>query len=346
VKVDVPAEGNRRRNSPTLTEQTVNVYSIYCVFSFVFFEVFELMNFKHLRYFWSVAKAGGVMRAGEQLHTTPQTLSSQIKLLEEWLGHDLFRKRGRGLELTNEGRVALGYAEQIFALGDELEKSVRLSRGREKPLTFRVGVADSIAKSVAYHLLEPALGMERQVHMTCHEGKFPELIAQLSLHKLDLVLADEPVSKKIGVKAFNHPLGTSGMSFVCAPSLLADLQGDFPQCLNGAPMLIQGPMSSVRQQLDHWLNKHHLQPRLVGEFDDSALMNAFGREGRGVFTSPTVLDEETTSQFGVEVIGRSTELVEEFFAISVERRITHPCVVAITKSAKADLFARQVLRSA
>ena len=172
------------------------------------------MNFKHLRYFWTVAKAGGVMRAGEQLNTTPQTLSGQIKQLEEWLGHNLFRKRGRGLELTSEGRVALGYAEQIFALGDELEKSIRLARGQEKPLEFRVGVADSIAKSVAYHLLEPALGMPQRVHMTCHEGKFPELIAQLSLHRLDLVLADEPVSNKIGVKAFNHPLGTSSMSFL------------------------------------------------------------------------------------------------------------------------------------
>jgi len=297
------------------------------------------MNFKHLRYFWTTAKAGGIMRAGEQLNTTPQTLSGQIKQLEEWLGHDLFRKRGRGLELTAEGRVALGYAEQIFALGDELEKSIRLARGQSRPITFRVGVADSVAKSVAYHLLEPALGLAEQVHMTCHEGKFSELVAQLSLNRLDLVLADEPVSKKIGVKAFNHALGTSAMSFFCAPALRSQLQGPFPKCLHGAPMLIQGPMSSVRQQLDHWFNKHQLQPRLVGEFDDSALMNAFGREGRGVFTSPTVLEEETQAQFGVEVIGRSTELVEEFFAISVERRISHPCVAAITKAARSDLFA-------
>jgi len=297
------------------------------------------MNFKHLRYFWTVAKAGGVMRAGEQLHTTPQTLSGQIKQLEEWLGHDLFKKRGRGLELTSEGRVALGYAEQIFALGDELEKSIRLARGQARPLEFRVGVADSVAKSVAYRLLEPAMGLAEQVHMTCHEGKFPELVAQLSLHRLDLVLADEPVSKKIGVKAFNHGLGSSGMSFFCAPALRRQLDGAFPKCLHGAPMLIQGPQSSVRQQLDHWFNKHQLQPRLVGEFDDSALMNAFGREGRGVFTSPTVLEEETQAQFGVEVIGRSSELVEEFFAISVERRISHPCVAAITKAARSDLFA-------
>ncbi|MCZ8094919.1 MAG: transcriptional activator NhaR [Acidovorax sp.] len=296
------------------------------------------MNFKHLRYFWTAAKAGGVMRAGEQLHTTPQTLSGQINQLEEWLGHELFRKRGRGLELTNEGRIALGYAEQIFALSDELEKSIRLPRGHSKPLEFKVGVADSVAKSVAYHLLEPALGMKEQVHMTCHEGKFPELLAQLSIHRLDLLLADEPASKKIGVKAFNHALGSSSMSFFCAPALKNELLGPFPQCLHGAPMLIQGPQSSVRQQLDHWLNKHHLQPRIVGEFDDSALMNAFGREGRGIFTSPTVLEQETQTQFGVEAIGRSSELVEEFFAISVERRISHPCVVAITESARSDLF--------
>lgn len=175
------------------------------------------MNFKHLRYFWAAAKAGGVMRAGEQLHTTPQTLSGQINQLEEWLGHELFRKRGRELELTNEGRIALGYAEQIFALSDELEKSIRLPRGQAKPLEFKVGVADSVAKSVAYHLLEPALGMHEQVHMTCHEGKFPELLAQLSIHRLDLLLADEPASKKIGVRAFNHALGSSSMSFFCAP---------------------------------------------------------------------------------------------------------------------------------
>ena len=296
------------------------------------------MNFKHLRYFWTVAKAGGVMRAGEQLNTTPQTLSGQIKQLEEWLGHDLFRKRGRGLELTSEGRVALGYAEQIFALGDELEKSIRLARGQEKPLEFRVGVADSIAKSVAYHLLEPALGMPQRVHMTCHEGKFPELIAQLSLHRLDLVLADEPMSKRISVKAFNHALGRTTMSFFCAPQLKAQLTGAFPQCLNHFPLLIPGAQASVRQQLEGWLTRHQIHPRIIGEFDDGALMNAFGREGRGVFMAPSVMEQDTVAQFGVEVIGRTDELVDEFFAVSVERRITHPCVVAITDAARGQLF--------
>ena len=272
-----------------IAAETLRVYSFYREKQCGFFELWcFIMNFKHLKYFWTVAKAGGVVRAGEQLHTTPQTLSGQIKQLEQWLGHDLFRKRGRGLELTSEGRVALGYAEQIFALGDELEKSVRLSRDQAKTLEFRVGIADSVAKPVAYHLLEPALGLADRVHMICHEGKFPELLAQLTLHRLDLVIADEPVSRKVGVKAFNHALGTSAMSFFCAPSLARQLHGPFPQCLHRAPMLIQGPTSSVRQQLDHWFNKYQLQPLIVGEFDDSALMNAFGREGRGVFTSPKI----------------------------------------------------------
>jgi LysR family transcriptional activator of nhaA len=288
------------------------------------------MNFKHLYYFWVAAKAGGVMRAGEQLHTTPQTLSGQIKLLEQWLGRPLFRK--------SDGQVALGYADEIFALGAQLEGALRQPRGGQRMLEFRVGVADSVAKSVAYRLLEPALSVAEPVRLIGSEGKFPDLLAQLALHRLDLVIADEPLSRRVSVKAFNHPLGATVMSFFATPALAATLQGGFPQCLDGAPMLIQGAASSVRQQLEGWLARHQLRPRVVGEFDDGALMTAFGREGRGVFMSPTVLEAETIAQFGVEVIGRSNELVEEFFAVSVERRITHPCVVAITQVARRELF--------
>lgn len=296
------------------------------------------MNFKHLYYFWVAAKAGGVMRAGEQLHTTPQTLSGQIKLLEQWLGRPLFRKSGRQLELTSDGQVALGYADEIFALGAQLEGALRQPRGGQRMLEFRVGVADSVAKSVAYRLLEPALSVAEPVRLIGSEGKFPDLLAQLALHRLDLVIADEPLSRRVSVKAFNHPMGATVMSFFATPALAATLQGGFPQCLDGAPMLIQGAASSVRQQLEGWLARHQLRPRVVGEFDDGALMTAFGREGRGVFMSPTVLEAETIAQFGVEVIGRSNELVEEFFAVSVERRITHPCVVAITQVARRELF--------
>jgi len=296
------------------------------------------MNFKHLYYFWVAAKAGGIMRAGEQLHTTPQTLSGQIKLLEEWLGRKLFRKSGRQLELTAEGRLALGYADEIFTLGAELESALRQARGGKKVLEFRVGVADSVAKSVAYRLLEPALSVEEPVRLIGSEGKFPDLLAQLALHRLDLVIADEPLSKRVSVKAFNHPLGTTTMSFFATPALKSRLVGAFPECLNGTPMLIQGAASSVRQQLEGWLARNQIHPRVVGEFDDGALMTAFGREGRGVFMAPTVLEAETVAQFGVEVIGRSSELAEEFFAVSVERRITHPCVAAITSTARSQLF--------
>lgn len=296
------------------------------------------MNFKHLRYFWVVAKAGGVMRAGEQLHTTPQTLSGQIKLFEDWLGHKLFRKVGRGLELTEQGRIALDYAEEIFALGAALETEVRHKRGERRTLDFRVGVADAVAKSVVYQLLEPALEGPEPVRLICHEGKYDELLAQLALHRLDLLIADERVSSKVSVRAFNHLLGRSSMSFFCAQALRPHVQGAFPQCLDGAPMLVQSATASVRRQLDPWLMRHRLRPRIVGEFDDTALMNAFGREGRGVFMAPTVLEAQISLQYRVDVLGRSTELVEEFFAISVERRISHPSVAAITRAARSKLF--------
>ena len=279
------------------------------------------------------------MRAGKQLHTTPQTLSGQIKLLEDWLGRKLFRKSGRTLELTEDGRLALGYAEQIFTLGAELEASVRQAHEGRHVLEFRVGVADSVAKSVAYRLLEPALSVPEPVRLICSEGKFPDLLSLLALHRLDLVIADEPMPRRISVKAFNHPLGSTTMSFFCAPKLKPQLLGAFPGCLNGMPMLIQGASASVRQQLEGWLTRHQIRPRVVGEFDDGALMTAFGREARGVFMGPSVLEAETVAQFGVEVIGRTDELMEQFYAVSVERRITHPCVVAITDAARGQLLA-------
>jgi LysR family transcriptional activator of nhaA len=297
------------------------------------------MNFKHLHYFWVTAKAGGVMRASEQLHTTPQTLSGQIKLLEDRIGRKLFRKNGRQLELTEDGRVALGYAEEIFTLGSALETAMReRQEGTTRVLDFRVGVADSVPKSVAYRLLEPAQTMDQPVRLICHEGKFPDLLATLALHRLDMVISDEPLSRQVSVKAFNHALGSSPMSFVCAPSLRPRLKGAFPQCLNGAPMLVPNPANSVGKQLEAWFTRHQVHPRVVGEFDDTALMKAFGREGRGVFVSPTLLENETAAQYGGVVIGRTDEIVEEFFAITVERRISHPCVATITNAARGTLF--------
>ncbi len=296
------------------------------------------MNFKHLHYFWAAAKAGGIVRAGEQLHTSPQTLSGQIKLLEDRLGCALFRKAGRGLELTDEGRLALGYAEQIFALGTELESKIGKASGAEQGLDFRVGIADSVPKAIAYRLLEPALAAAAQVRLICHEGKFQDLLGQLAVHRLDLIIADEPMGRQVSVKAFNHLLGTTAMSFFAAPGLKRDLKGEFPLCLDGAPMLLPGATSAMRQRFDFWLAGHKIRPRVIGEFDDAALMKAFGGEGRGVFMTPTVLESETQAQYGVRVVGRTAELVEEFYAVSVERRITHPCIAAITNAAREQLF--------
>ncbi|MFM2056264.1 MAG: hypothetical protein RLY71_649 [Pseudomonadota bacterium] len=296
------------------------------------------VNFKHLHYFWATAKAGGIVRAGEQLHISPQTLSGQIKLLEDRLGCNLFRKSGRHLELTQAGHVALGYADQIFALGAELEAALSQVGSSRQVLDCRVGIADSVPKAIAYRLLEPALDVPQQVRLICHEGKFQDLLAKLAVQRLDLVIADEPMSKQLGVKAFNHALGTTAMSFFAAPALRHSLQGDFPRLLDGAPMLIQGAASAMRQRLDRWLARHQLHVRSIGEFDDAALLMAFGREGRGVFMSPTVLESETCAQHGVEVLGRTDDLVEEFYAVSIERRITHPCVAAITRAARGRLF--------
>jgi LysR family transcriptional activator of nhaA len=296
------------------------------------------VNFKHLHYFWATAKAGGIMRAGEQLHITPQTLSGQIKLLEERLGCRLFRKSGRRLELTAEGRMALGYADRIFALGAELESAIGEVRSGGQALEFRVGIADAVPKAIAYRLLEPALDIAQAVRLICHEGKFEDLLAQMAVQRLDLVVADEPMGRQLSVKAFNHPLGTTTMSFFCTVALRRSLKGKFPQSLNGAPMLIQGVASAMRQRFEFWLTKHEIHVRTIGEFDDAALLKAFGREGRGIFMSPTVLEKETCEQYGVKVLGRTEDLVEEFYAVSVERRITHPCVAAITQSARDRLF--------
>jgi LysR family transcriptional activator of nhaA len=298
------------------------------------------MNLKHLHSFWVAARAGGVVRAGERHHTTPQTLSAQIKLLEHRLGRKLFRKSGRHLELTDDGRVALRYADEIFGLSGELEAALRERRAEgPRALELRVGVADSVAKSVAYRLLEPALNLGEPVHLVCVEWKFADLLAELALHRLDLVIADQPISRRVSVKAFNHELGRSPMTFFGASALRKRLRGAFPQCLNNAPFLLQGAGSSVRRQFDAWLEREGLAPRIVGEFDDSALLLAFGREGRGVFMAAGVLEQEVRSTYGVEIIGRSDELIEEFFAITVERRIRHPAVAAITESARGELFA-------
>ena len=297
------------------------------------------MNFKHLHYFWRVAKAGGIARASEQMHLTPQTISGQIGLLEEDLGAPLFAKRGRNIELTDAGRLAFGYAQDIFALGSELEESFRNYAAGDRPVEFRVGVADAVPKTITYRLLEPATRLPTPVRIVCREWKLDSLLAELAAHRLDLVVAGSPIPPTVSVRAYNHRLGESGVSFFASPLLLRSLKGKFPACLAGAPMLVPGADAAVRARLDQWCAAKSLRPRVVGEFDDSALMKVFGQSGAGVFIGPSVLEAEIERQYGVKTLGRTPEIIEEFFAISVERRVTHPCIVAITEAARDRLFA-------
>ncbi len=296
------------------------------------------MNFKHLYYFWHVAKAGGVARASKQLHLTPQTISGQIGLLEEDLGAPLFAKRGRNLELTEAGRLAFGYVQDIFSLGSELQEVLRNYPEGGRPVEFRVGVADAVPKTVAYRLIEPVTRLPTPVRIVCREWKLDSLIAELAAHRLDLVIADAPLPPSVSVRAFNHRLGESGVSFFAAPGLARSCKGKFPACLDGMPMLIPGADAAVRARLERWCDTIGLRPRVVGEFDDTALMKAFGQRGAGVFIGPTVLESEIKSQYGVRTLGRTKEIVDEYYAISVERRVTHPCVVAISTAARDRLF--------
>ena len=296
------------------------------------------MNLRHLFYFWKVASAGSVTRASEDLHLTPQTVSGQVQLLERHLGKELFVRRGRRLELTEDGKFVLGYANEIFALQAELEGMVRLQR-TGRPSAFRIGVADAIPKSLAYRLLEPALQLPNPHRVVCTEWRLDSLLSELAGHRLDLVIADLPLPDTAEVRAFSHRLGESPVSFMAEPSLAKRCRlQPFPECLNGAPLLLPGSDSAMRAKLVRWFGKLKLRPQIVGEFDGSSLMAAFGETGFGIFAAPSVLADELHERHGVVQIAETREIMAEYFAISVERRLTHPCVQAITQAARHRIF--------
>jgi LysR family transcriptional activator of nhaA len=299
-----------------------------------------MINYKHLQYFWRVAKAGGVGRASEQVHVTPQTISEQIHELEDSLGVRLFDRKGRKLSLTEAGQQAFEYAERIFTLGIEAEAVLRGS-GSGQTLHFRVGVADVVAKPIAYRLLEPAIHVGQPVHLTAREWKLEGLLAELAIHRLDMVIADSPTPPGISVRAFNHRLGETGLSFFAAAGRFdPDQPVAFPNCLDREPFLMPGEDTALHGRLVRWFERHGVTPELVAEFDDSALMTAFGRSGHGVFAAPSVLAEEIVSQYGVMLLGSTDEVRQEFYAISIQRRNTHPCVRAIFEHAAESLPTR------
>ena len=297
------------------------------------------LNYKHLRYFWMVAKSGGIARASERLHLTPQSISGQLRELEESLGAELFRRAGRGLELTDMGRRILAYAEEIFTLGDELMDVVKNESARTS-LPFRVGIADSVPKAVTYWLVEPALRLEEPVRLICREGRLASLLADLAVHRLDMVIADRPMPANINVRGYSHPLGESTLTVFGAAALLKTLKGGFPALLDGAPFLMQGEDVAIRPRLAQWFEAKKLHPQVIGEFDDSALLEAFGQAGAGLFVAPTAIADYVREQYRVEVVGEIDGVVEELYAITTERRLSHPAIVAISQAAQYEVFGR------
>ena len=295
------------------------------------------LNYKHLHYFWVVAKTGGIARASERLHLTPQTISGQVSLFEDTLGYKLFTRIGRRLELTDLGRMVLSYADEIFNRGEELEGVLRDPAGG-RPTHFRVGIADAIQKSVAYRLLEPALHLPEPPRIVCREGKLVSLLSELAVHRLDIVIADSPMHPPVSIKGFSHLLGECGLTFFATAKLARKYKGPFPNCLDGSPLLVPGEDAALRPRLVQWFEKLGIRPQIIGEFDDSALLKAFGQVGIGIFAAPSAIAKEIGRQYGVVAIGHTEAVTEQFYAISVERRLTHPAVVAISTAARQELF--------
>ena len=296
------------------------------------------LNFKHLRYFWAVARSGSIARASEQLHVTPQSISVQLRDLEQVIGAELLRRAGRGLELTETGRRILSYAEEIFSLGDELLEVAR-DHSMRKLLPFMVGIADSVPKSVAYRVVEPAMRIKEPVRLICREGRLTTLLADLAVHRLDIVIADRPMPAEINVRGYSHLLGESDVTIFGAPDLMKTLHGKFPASLTDAPFLMPGEGVAVRARLTQWFEDQDLHPRIVGEFDDIALLKAFGQGGAGLFAAPTAIADYVCAQYGVRTAGKIESVVEQLYAITTERRLKHPATVAMSQAAQQDLFA-------
>ena len=295
------------------------------------------LNYHHLLYFWTVAREGSIAGACKRLRLAQPTISAQIRALENSLGEKLFLRSGRNLVLTEIGGVVYGYAEQIFALGRELADTLE-GRPTGRPIRLAVGITDAMPKLIAYRLLEPALRMQQPVHLICREGKPQQLLTELMSHGLDLVLADAPAGPDLRIRAFNHLLGECDVAIYGTASLVHRLRKGFPKSLDGAPMLLPTAGTALRRSLDLWFDAHSIRPNVVSEMEDSALVKVFGATGAGLFPAPSVIEREIRRQYGVRPLGRLEGVRERAYAISIERRLKNPAVVAISESARAELF--------
>lgn len=298
----------------------------------------EWLNYHHLLYFWVVARQGSVTRAAAELRLGQPTISAQLRTLEESLGEKLFHRVGRHLVLTDVGRDVFRYADEIFSIGRELLESVKGSP-TARPMRFMVGIADVMPKLIAHRLLEPALALAEPIRLICREDKTDRLLAELALHTFDLVLTDVPVGPSIKIRAFSHLLGECGVTFFGAAKLARKYRRGFPRSLDGAPVLLPTDNTALRRSLDQWFDGLGIRPLVRAECDDTALLKVFGQAGHGMFAAPSAIEAEIRRQYVVESIGRAEDLREQFYAISLERRLKHPAVIAITEAARSKVFA-------
>jgi LysR family transcriptional activator of nhaA len=296
----------------------------------------EWLNYHHLRYFWTVAKEGSLARAAAKLHVSQPSISEQIRELESAFGEKLFRREGRNNKLTDAGQVVFGYAEEIFALGRELMNAVKQRPGT-RTIRLIVGVADSFPKLVTNEILKPVFTMPQAVHVVCREGKMEDLLAQLAAHRLDLVLTDEPAPSSANFKVFSHTLGESSVTLCAEAKLAGKLKRNFPKSLNDAPALLPAESTALRRSLETWFRTHNLKPNLVAEFEDLALMKVMAAEGRGFIAVPTVALREAVSRYHFRSLGQATTCRIQFHAITAERRIAHPAVQLLTRTASWKL---------
>jgi LysR family transcriptional activator of nhaA len=299
----------------------------------------EWLNYHHLLYFWAVAKEGSVTQASKELRLAHPTISGQIHRLEEVLGVKLFTRKGRNLALTDTGRVAFRYADEIFSLGREFLDTVK--RGsREQQMRLVVGVSDVLAKSIVHRILAPVFRLEQQVRVICRENRSAEaFMGELAVGAVDVILTDAPAGPGTPVRTFSHPLGECGSAFFAAPRLARSYRRGFPRSLDGVPVLFPGSDSTFRRALNEWFESRDIRPRVIAELDDAALAKDFGAAGLGVFAAPDVIEEETRQRYKVQLVGRASELRQRFYAISIERKIRHPAVVAICEVARKEIFA-------
>lgn len=297
----------------------------------------EWLNYHHLLYFWAVAREGSIARACRTLRLSQPTISAQIRSLENSLGEKLFARSGRSLVPTDVGRLVFRYADEIFTLGRELTDTIR-GRPTGRPVRLAVGITDAMPKLIAWRLLEPALRLPEPVRLVCREGKPAQLFAEMLNHGLDLVLSDAPVGQEIRIRAFSHLLGECGVTIFAEARRAAGLRRGFPASLNGAPFLFPTEGTALRRSLEQWFDARSIRPRVAAEIQDSALVKTFGAIGLGAFAAPTAIEEEVRRQHRVRVVGRIPEIVERFYAISVERRLKNPAVVAISEAARTTLF--------